>query len=194
VHYLRGWGVVRLDSATVLVSDGQMAGASAAVVLVPDRELGAVVLCNATGCPAVETATEILSALVPGLGDSFAAALPRLERKLFPAGAIPTDRFEGTLLERDAVVRLKADLVGGTVTVFRSWPETFRLEDVHWSVGAIESVLLPATRPAGRAGPHQILLRLWRVGNELRGVLQEEIRDDRPGYARVTGVVLRPVR
>jgi CubicO group peptidase (beta-lactamase class C family) len=194
VHYLRGWGVVRLDSVTVLVSDGQMAGASAAVVLVPERDLGAVVLCNATGCPAMETATEMLSALVPGLGDSLNAAWPRLERKLFPPGTIPTEQFEGTLLERDAMVRLKADLVGGTVTMFRSWPDMYRLEDVHWSVGAIEGVLLPATRPVGRDAPHEILLRLWRVGDELRGVLQEEIRDDRPGYARVSGVVLRPVR
>ena len=70
----------------------------------------------------------------------------------------------------------------------------YRLDDVHWSVGAIEGVLLPATRPVGRDAPHEILLRLWRVGDELRGVLQEEIRDDRPGYARVSGVVLRPVR
>jgi CubicO group peptidase (beta-lactamase class C family) len=193
-HYLRGWGVVRLDSATVLVSDGQMAGASAAVVLVPERKLGAVVLCNATGCPAVETATEMLSALAPGLGDSLTAALPRLERKLFPPGTIPAEELEGTLLERNDVVRLKADLVGGTVTLFRSWPDTYRLEDVHWSVGAIEGVLIPARRPAGRDASHEILLRLWRVGSELRGVLQEEIRDDRPGYAKVSGVVLRPVR
>jgi CubicO group peptidase (beta-lactamase class C family) len=194
-HYLRGWGVVRLDSVTVLISDGQMAGASSALVLVPELALGAVALCNATGCPALETATEMLSALAPGLGDSLAAAVPRLERKLFPRGTIPTEQFEGTLLERDAVVRLTADFVGGTVTVFRrSWPETFRVEDVHWSVGAIEGVLLPATRPVGGDGPHEILLRLWRVGNELRGVVQEEIRDDRPGYAKVSGVVLRPVR
>jgi CubicO group peptidase (beta-lactamase class C family) len=192
-HYLRGWGVVRLDSATVLVSDGQMAGASAAVVLMPERGLGAVVLCNATGCPAVETATEVLSALIPGLGDSLAAALPRLERKLFPAGTMPTERFEGSLLEREAVVPLKADLAGGTAAVSRGWPQTYRLDGVHWSVGAIEGRLLPA-RPGGRGAPHEILLRLWRVGEELRGVLQEEIRDDRPGFSRVSGVVLRPVR
>ena len=193
-HYLRGWGVVRLDSTTVLVSDGQMVGASAALVLVPERDLGAVVLCNATGCPALETATEMLSALVPGLQDSLDAALPRLERKLFPRGTIPTEQFEGTLLERDAVVRLKADLVGGTVTVFRGWPESYRVEDVHWSVGAIEGVMLPANRPVGGNAPHEILLRLWPVGDELRGVRQEEIRDDRPGFSRVSGVVLRPVR
>jgi hypothetical protein len=164
------------------------------VVLVPEPELGAVVLCNATGCPAVETATDMLSVLIPGLRDSLNAALPRLERKLFPPGSVPTEQFEGTLLERDGVARLKADLAGGTVTVFRSWPDRYRLEDVHWSVGAIEGMLLPVTRPAGRNGPHEILLRLWRVGSELRGILQEEIRDDRPGYARVSGVVLRPVR
>ena len=185
-HYLDGWGVVRLDRVTVLVSDGQMAGASAAVVLVPERDLGAAVLCNATGCPALETATDMLSALIPGLGDSLTAALPRVERKLFPSGTIPTDRFEGTLLERDAVVRMSVDLVGGTATVLRGWPETFRLEDVHWSVGAIEGVVRPAK--------HEVMLRLWRVGGELRGVLQQEIRDDRPGFAKVSGVVLRPVR
>jgi CubicO group peptidase (beta-lactamase class C family) len=192
-HYLRGWGVVRLEGATVLISDGQMAGASAAVVLVPERELGAVVLCNATGCPALETGTEVLSALIPGLGDSLTAAVPRLERELFHAGAIPTERFEGSLLERDAVVPLEADLAGGTVTALRKWPETYHLDGMHWSVGAIEGLVLPA-RPGGRGAPHEILLRLWRVGDELRGVLQEEIRDDRPGFAKVSGVVLRPVR
>jgi CubicO group peptidase (beta-lactamase class C family) len=192
-HYLHGWGVVRLDGVTVLVSDGQMAGASAAVVLLPERELGAVVLCNATSCPAVETATEALSALIPGLGDSLAAALPRLERRLFPAGRIPTDRYEGTLHEREAVQRLEIDFAGGTATIVRSWPETYRMEDTHWSVGAIEGHLRQA-RSAGDGAPHEILLRLWRVGDELRGVLQEELRDDRPGFARVSGVVLRPVR
>ena len=156
------------------------------MVLVPERDRGAAVLCNATGCPALETATDLLSALIPGLGDSLTAALPRVERKLFPSGTIPTDRFEGTLLERDAVVRMSADLVGGTATVLRGWPETFRLEDVHWSVGAIEGVVRPAK--------HEVMLRLWRVGGELRGVLQQEIRDDRPGFAKVSGVVLRPVR
>jgi CubicO group peptidase (beta-lactamase class C family) len=185
-HYLHGWGVVRLNGVTVLVSDGQMAGAGAAVVLVPERDLGAAVLCNATGCPALETATDMLSALIPGLGDSLTAALPRLERRLYPSGAIPTERFEGTLLERDAVVRISVDLVGGTTTVSREWPETFRLEDVHWSVGAIESFVRPAK--------HEVLLRLWRVGDELRGVLQQEIRDDRPGFAKVSGVVLRVAR
>ena len=185
-HYLYGWGVVRLNGLTVLVSDGQMAGAAAAVVLVPERDLGAAVICNATGCPALEAATEILSVRIPGLGDSLAATLPRIERRLFPSGAIPADRFEGTLLERNAVVRLSVDLVGGTATVLRSWPETFRLEDAHWSVGAIEGFVRPAK--------HEVLLRVWRVGEELRGVLQQEIRDDRPGYAKVSGVVLRPVR
>jgi CubicO group peptidase (beta-lactamase class C family) len=196
-HYFRGWGVVRLDGSTVLVSDGQMAGASAAVVLVPERELGAVALCNATGCPAVETATEILSALIPGLGDSLDATLPRLERQLFPAGTVPPERLEGTLLQRDAqrdaVVPLRADLLSGTATVVRQWPERYQLDAVHWSVGAIEGIVRPA-RASGRDAPHEIVLRLWRVGDELRGVLQEEIRDDRPGYARVSGVVLRPVR
>ena len=162
-HYLHGWGVVRLDSVTVLISDGQMAGASAAVVLLPERELGAVVLCNATGCPAVETATETLSALIPGLGDSLAAALPRLERRLFPPGTLPTDRYEGTLHEREAVMRALVDFSGGTVTIVRRWPETYRLQDAHWSVGAIEGLLRPS-RPGGDGAPHEILLRLWRVG------------------------------
>ncbi len=193
-HYLCGWGVVRLDGVTVLVSDGQMAGASAAVVLVPEREVGAVVLCNATGCPALETATEILSARIVGLRDSLAAALPRLERELFPAGTMPAELLEGTLIERDRVLPVSADFLGGTVTVLRAWPATYRLEGVHWSVGALEAVLLPAARPAGRDAPHEMVLRLWRVGDELRGVLQEEVRDDRPGSARVSGVVLRRSR
>jgi CubicO group peptidase (beta-lactamase class C family) len=192
-HYLRGWGVVRLEEVTVLVSDGQMAGAAAAVILVPERELGAAVLCNATGCPAVETATEMLSALIPGLGDSLAAAVPRLERKLFPQGTTPSERFEGSLLERAAVVPMTADLAGGTATMSRKWPETYQLDGVHWSLGAIQGTLRPA-RPGGRGAPHEIVLRLWHVGDELRGVLQEEIRDDRPGFARVSNVVLRPVR
>jgi CubicO group peptidase (beta-lactamase class C family) len=113
-HYLCGWGVVRLDGVTVLVSDGQMAGASAAVVLVPEREVGAVVLCNATGCPALETATEILPARIVGLRDSLAAALPRLERELFPAGTMPAESLEGTLIERDRMLPMSADFLGGT--------------------------------------------------------------------------------
>jgi hypothetical protein len=107
---------------------------------------------------------------------------------------MPTGLFEGTLLERDAVVALRADLVGGTVTVSRTRPETYRVEEVHWSVGAIEGILRPTALAVSRDTPPEIVLRLWRVGGELRGVLQEEIRDDRPGFSRVSAIVLRPVR
>ena len=90
-----------------------------------------MVLCNATGCPALETATEMLSALIPGLGDS----------------------LEAVLLERDAVVRLKADLVGGTVTLFRGWPETYRMEDVHWSHSGGHSPSSRRARATNRVSP-----------------------------------------
>ena len=185
-HYLDGWGVVRLDRVTVLVSDGQMAGASAAVVLVPERDLGAAVLCNATGCPGAGDRDRHALGSHPGPGGQSHCRLAPSRAKAVSLRHDPTERFEGTLLERDAVVRMSADLVGGTATVSRGWPETFRLEDVRWSVGAIEGVVRPAK--------HEVMLRLWRVGNELRGVLQQEIRDDRPGFAKVSGIVLRPVR
>lgn len=194
VHYVQGWGVVRFPGSTVLISDGQLAGGSAAVVLVPEHDLGVVVLCNATGCPAVETAMEILSVRVPGLADSLAAAIPRFERDLFPAGTTPVGRFEGALVERDRALPLSADFSVVGAPTLRTPEATYGLDNVRWSTGALEADLSPTTRPAGLRPAHETVLRLWPVGEELRGVLQEGIRDDRPGFARVSGVVLRPVR
>lgn len=193
-HYLHGWGVVRLPGKTVLVSDGQLAGGSAAVVLVPERDLGTVVLCNATGCPALETAIDILSARIPGLADSLSAAIARLEQDLFPPGTTPEGRLEGVLVERGRALPLSAEFAGDGMSTLRTPVQAYGMDRVRWSAGALEATLRPTTRPAGLRSPREVVLRLWPAGDELRGLIQEEVRDDRPGSAEVSGVVLRPVR
>ena len=73
-HYQQGWGVVRLPHETVLISDGELAGGTAVVLLLTEARLGIVVLCNRTGGPASEAAVAIATALVPGFDTAFQQA------------------------------------------------------------------------------------------------------------------------
>lgn len=193
-HYFRGWGVVPLGGATVLISDGEMAGGTAALVLVPERQLAVVALCNATGCPAAETTVAILSALIPAFGAQFAAATARLEREFSAPGALPTGRFEGSLFERDEAVAISADFSDPVAPLLQLRTSAYRLQGMRWDRGTLEARAQDSPRTASGGGQRpRLVLMLWLRGNELRGVLQEEVRDDRPGFARLQGIVLKSV-
>lgn len=185
-HYLRGWGVVRLDSATALISDGEMAGGTAAIVLVPEHELAAVVLCNATGCPIAETAVAILSSLMPGFAERFAAGVEAIKQELYAPGRWPAGRFAGSAFRRGEAVPMTADFSDPATPVLRLDGSTFRLQNLHWERGTLEAT--------ARGDSSRFAFLLWLEGDGLRGVVREEVRDDRPGFARLRRIALKPVR
>jgi CubicO group peptidase (beta-lactamase class C family) len=185
-HYLRGWGVVRLDSVTALISDGEMAGGAAAIVLVPEHQLAAVVLCNATACPIAETAVAILSSLMPGFAERFAAGVEAIKQELYAPGRLPAGRFAGSAFGRSEADPMTADFSDPAVPVLRLDGSTFRLQNLRWERGTLEAT--------ARGESSRFAFLLWLEGDELRGVVREEVRDDRPGFARLRRIALKPLR
>jgi CubicO group peptidase (beta-lactamase class C family) len=186
-RYLRGWGVVPLQRMTALISDGEMAGGTAAIILVPERKLAAVVLCNATGCPIAETAVAVLSSLIPGFAERFAAGVQAIEQQLYAPGDLPAGRFEGSAFTRDGAEPMTADFSDPAAPVLQVGGSTFRLKHLRWERGTLEAT---ARGERSRFG-----FQLWLEGEHcLRGLVREEVREDRPGFARLWRVELERPR
>jgi CubicO group peptidase (beta-lactamase class C family) len=186
-HYLRGWGLVPLDSVgPVLISDGAMAGGTAAVVLVPDRRLGVVVLCNATGCPIAETAAGVLSVPLSGFAERFAAGVRAIEGRIYARGEVPAGRFAGSAFTQDGARPMTADFTDPAAPVLQVDGSTFRLEHLRWERGILEATAM---------GPqNRFQFQLWLEGDTLAGLAREEVRDDRPGFARLLRIELKAMR
>jgi CubicO group peptidase (beta-lactamase class C family) len=182
-HYLRGWGVVPLGEETALISDGAMAGGTAAIVLVPERSLAVVALCNATGCPVPETAISVLSALLPSFDRRLEAGVKAIEQRLFAPGRLPAGRYRGVAYSRDETVPVTADFRDPATPVLQVGPDTFRLGHLRW-----ERSTLGATAKSERS---RFQFQLWMEGDRLRGISREEVRDDRPGFARLQRLELK---
>lgn len=125
----------------------------------------------------------------------YAAAIANVEGELSAPGALPTGRFEGSLIERDEAVPMSADFSDPAAPLLCLRASTHRLRGMRWDRGTLELSAQDSTPAVGAGGKtaHFVLL-LWLSAGELRGVLQEEVRDDRPGFARLHGVILKPVR
>jgi len=191
-HYLRGWGVVRLSGATVLISDGEAAGGTAVIALVPEKQLAVVTLTNATGGPALETAVAVLSALVPGFAEQFGEAVERIERELAAPGEAPAGHFEGALFDGADELAVRLDFSDAERPVMQLGESMYLLQGLSWEHGALQAIVV-GTLPlgAGKGRTHQLVLTLWLRGNELRGIAQEDLLDDRPRSGTPHLLVLR---
>jgi hypothetical protein len=177
----------------VLISDGQAAGASAVVLLVPEHRLGVVVLCNQTGGPTVESAVEILSALVPGLGEGLGEAVGALEAELAKPGALPAGRFQGSLKDGDDSVPVALDFTDTKNPVMTLAESRHLLQAVGWERGVLQATVagwLPFG--AGKDRRHNLLLMLWMEQGELRGIAVEDLAEDRPRFGRPHFLRLSP--
>lgn len=193
-HYYRGWGVVQLPAAHLLISDGETAGGTAVMLLVPQKELGLVVLCNATGGPATESAVAILTALLPGFDESFAAAVSVIERELAAPGQLPAGRFEGSLRSGSDDLPMKLDFRHPEAPVLELGPFKALLQGIAWERGALQATVqgsLPLGVDRGRT--HRLLLTLWPQDGGLQGIAQEDLLEDRPRYGVPHRVMLTPV-
>ena len=183
-HYLRGWGVVRLRSATVLISDGESAGGTAVVVLVPEKQLGVVVLCNQTGGPATESATSILTALIPGFAEQFRAAASAVDAEMSTPGVQPSGQFEGFIAGTTTRIAAGVDFSHPAAPLLRLGTTTYPLKVTGWDNGALQATVEGASPlGVGIGRTRRLLLTLWPRGGVspgLRGVAQEDLFDDRP--------------
>jgi CubicO group peptidase (beta-lactamase class C family) len=194
-HYLRGWGVVHLPEATVLISDGEVAGGTAVVLVVPERQLAVVVLCNATGGPALQAAVAILSGLIPAFDEQFGAAVGSVESELSAPGVSPTGRFEGFLFDGADSLAMSVDFSDPAAPVLQLGESIYLLQGVSWDRGALQATAVGSLPVgAGKGRTHRLTLTLWPRGDDLRGVAQEDLADDRPGFGIPHLLVLRSAK
>ena len=192
--YYRGWGVVKLPTSTMLISDGQMAGGTAVVVLVPEQHIGVVVLSNATGSPSAEVAVDILNTLMPEFEVQFGAAIGVLEQKLTAPGQIPTGRFKGSLKSVTDEVPISLDLTNPTLPVFELGGNKFVLQGISWERGAMQATVAGSLAFArGRDRTHNLVLTMWLHNGELQGIAQEDFTDDRSRSGVPYRLTLKPV-
>jgi len=185
---------VRLDGSTVLISDGEAAGGAAAVLLVPERQLGIVVLCNATGVPALEVAAFVLSALDSALAGQLGAAVESIQAELTAPGWSLAGRFDGILLDGSDSVAVSVDFTIPDAPVLSLGGSAYLLQQLGWDRGALEATAIGSLPVgAGKGRVHRLVLMLWKDGEELRGVAQEELfRDGRPLAGIPHRLALRP--
>ena len=181
--YFRGWGVIALDDATVLISDGQAAGGTATVILVPEKQLGVVVLCNATGGPVIETAIGVLSALVPGFGEQFGTAVNSIMNDLSAPGKSPDGLYEGKLLDGTEALEVALDFSDPEKPLLILDQGTYTLQGMNWERGALQiSTAGPLSFGADWAAKHRITFDLWLLDDGIRGIARKEFDDDRLRY------------
>ncbi|MGH7581174.1 MAG: hypothetical protein ACREM9_13425, partial [Gemmatimonadales bacterium] len=62
----------------------------------------------------------------------------------------------------------------------------FPLQHLRWERGTLEAT--------ARDDQSRFVFQLWLEGSDLRGIVREEVRDDRPGFARLRRIELKPAR
>jgi CubicO group peptidase (beta-lactamase class C family) len=192
--YDRGWGILKTSDHTFLISDGQMAGASTAIVLVPEEKLAVVVLCNRTGAPALEAAVSITGAAVPGLDKKFGSALDAAEKLVTVAGELPYKEYEGTVKKGGKKINVRITFAENQAMLSLGGGD-FKLRDAGWDRGALQLIA-----PTGLNGESEeksderLVFALWPDGERLYGTVQEELNDDRPRWGVPYKISLRRLK
>jgi CubicO group peptidase (beta-lactamase class C family) len=192
-RYLQGWGLIDLPGATVLLSDGQMAGGASVVLLVPEADLGIVVLTNQTGGAAYDAAFAILSGLLPGAGERLGARIEEIERDLARPGVAPSGRYEGWIGQGDVrtAVQLDVPAEGPPTLAFGEGPRHL-LQAIAWERGAWTATVHGSLGfGAGKERTHRLQLTLWWREGVLQGVAEELLSEDRPRFGVPHFVELR---
>ncbi len=179
-YYDRGWGILSHKGKTFLISDGQMAGASSAIILVPGEDLAVVVLCNRTGGPALEAAGEILGAAVPGLGEAFGEAISEAEKWVAAPSEIPNTDYEGEVQKDGKRIPVKLRL-SGEAPVLTIRGVEIRMRNDGWDRGALQLIAGSGLEKDAEEGEfRRMVFSVWPSGDRLEGFVMDELYDERP--------------
>ncbi|QQS42883.1 MAG: beta-lactamase family protein [Acidobacteriota bacterium] len=179
-RYDRGWGIVRSEGRTFLISDGQMSGSSSGIVLVPELGVGVVVLSNRTGGPALEVASDLLEAAVPGLGKQFAEAVERAEAAVGKASKVPYSDYSGAIGNGEAVVdvRIRFEKDKAFLTIRG---EEIEMRNSGWDRGSLQlSAPVGLEKKPGEGEFRRLAFLLWPDGDKLEGFVLDELYNNRP--------------
>ena len=181
--YSYGWGTIGAGDLAVLISDGQVNGGQAVVLLAPAKGVGVVVLANAANDVVNQIALTAIEVMAPGIRATFERGAAKLEadhaRSLEPfyppAGAWTTS---GRLLVAGAAHRLSISTLDSGVSLVidgATPPPGKRREPddgfATWSIRCIK--VLPACRDEPSA---EAVLSLTRADEGLDGVIAVESR------------------
>lgn len=119
--YAFGWGRISHGARTLLISDGQVNGGQAIIVVEPTRGIGAIVLANVASNRVNELALMILEEIGPGASDTFEQGAAEIETRIarraprMPEGAEWSRR--GRLYVNGRSLRISLTTLGGQLEV-----------------------------------------------------------------------------
>ncbi len=150
--YGYGWGRIVHEGRTFLISDGQVNGGEAIIILEPERGTAAIVLSNSGAGQVARIALLIMETLEPGAASAFEAGVQEIEARLTPPSAaenpvpqplIGTIRVAGAYRRITLAMRSDGALgIGIGESALRAQPADADGPYAHWTMPC--PVLLPA--------------------------------------------------
>lgn len=178
--YSHGWGRIEFGKSDfALLSDGQMLGGCASILLLPKHQLAVVMLTN-RNTDIFEAEQSIVDAIEPGLKKSLSQGLQNLEARWSVAGTMPTGTFSGSLDLKGAKLALQLDFdakPGPTLKMGDGRPRA--LSDLEWDRGMLEASVagdLPLSSDRDRS--HELDLALHLGTTTIDGFATDALSDD----------------
>ena len=178
--YAFGWGRLELEGHdVVLISDGEMLGATAAVMIVPTRKLAIVLLTN-TNADMLEHASAIADAVVSGFGKRLADGAHSLEARWSTAASMPTGSWSGALQLGSAEIKVTMDFDTRPSPTIRLGDGLLRtLDNLEWDRGLLNAKVagsFPLPSDEGRS--HDLELVLHLSGSTIDGFAVDSLAAD----------------
>jgi CubicO group peptidase (beta-lactamase class C family) len=197
-RYANGWGVLDLGrDGPTLVSNGQILGAAAAIVLLPQHRIAIVCLTNISSSPRLPDtmAFAIADALVPGFAKKWKeleAAVEQEEEAKKPLTSL-VGKWAGELIAGEEVVPVTISVQpGGKISVGVKGSNDVPLKEAHFTGVAVKGEFA-GTVPTkeAKAQAHNIEIELYKNGDALQGVARAVTAGEKPGFGLPFYLTLR---
>ena len=190
-YYANGWGVLKTDNITTLLSNGSIAGCASTLVLVPERDIAIVCVSNSTvGNEYTDkVAFEIADILEPGYQEKVNALLAKGEEifadKPFVFGLQYEGAWRGFIRtgETDLPMALRFDASGKVFASVGSQIEA-ELRNLRTSMGLFQAELF-ASLPLGTTTKfkHHLELELQLSASRIGGIVRAVSDENRPIFS-----------
>jgi CubicO group peptidase (beta-lactamase class C family) len=190
-YYASGWGVLPTSDARVsLLSNGAIAGASTTLLLIPSENLAVVCLTNTT--VGNEFTDGVAFNVAGALLNDYSEALGNLIKKVEPFFADQPLTVDESLIgewlgaiktsEGDFPIRIVFNS-GGAMTISLAAQKEETIKNMRLENGLL-AARFKGTIPTAEAMkvPHQISLKLLKLGNKLAGVATARSDAGRPKF------------
>lgn len=178
--YSHGWGRIDLSEAGVaLVSDGEMLGGTAVVMIFPLQKIAVVLLTNST-TDLLEVATLVADAVAPGLSQRLGDGIQRLKTQWSASAAMPTGTWKGRLNFPGSTVATTVDFDAQPDPTIRFGEGPLRILDrPTWDRGMLEATIAgDFPLPSDKNRHHQLDLTLHVTDSAIDGFATDDLADD----------------